>query len=121
MSTEKLKAELEKANRLAAVWQARAKELERRIREQENMEIVQAVRSIAATPEELRKVLGLIKDMKEVPSGGLTGEGVSQDNAGQNHTSPGNESQDNEFQNNESQDNVNGISDKEGNEEDEKI
>ena len=71
MTAEKLREGLERANRLAALWQARAKELERRMKEQENMEIVQAVRSIAATPEEL-------KNMKEIPlnvSEGDSGKG----------------------------------------------
>ncbi len=78
MTAEKLREGLERANRLAALWQARAKELERRMKEQENMEIVQAVRSIAATPEELKDILGRIKNMKEIPlnvSEGDSGKG----------------------------------------------
>ena len=46
MRTEKLKEELEKARQKAALWQARAKDLERQLTEQENLEIIQAVRSI---------------------------------------------------------------------------
>ena len=44
MKLEKLKTELEKAKQKAAEWQARIKDIERQITEQENLEIVQAVR-----------------------------------------------------------------------------
>lgn len=66
MRTEKLKEEMEKARQKAALWQARAKDLERQLTEQENLEIIQAVRSITATPEELGDILGRIRAMKEV-------------------------------------------------------
>lgn len=68
MRTEKLKEEMEKARQKAALWQARAKDLERQLTEQENLEIIQAVRSITASPEELGDILGRIRAMKEVPS-----------------------------------------------------
>ena len=40
--------------------------------EQENLEIVQAVRSVTASPEELKTILGLIQSMKELPQNKLT-------------------------------------------------
>ena len=51
MKIERLRAELEKARQKAAEWQARAKDIERQITEHENMEIIQAVRGITASPE----------------------------------------------------------------------
>lgn len=66
MRTEKLKEELGKARQKAAQWQARAKDLERQLTEQENLEIIQAVRSITAFPEELGDILEKIRTMKEV-------------------------------------------------------
>ena len=44
MRSDRLKEELARAKLKAAEWQAKVKDLERRITEQENMEIVQAVR-----------------------------------------------------------------------------
>ena len=67
MKIERLRAELEKARQKAAEWQARAKDIERQITEHENMEIIQAVRGITASPEELKTILELIQSMKEVP------------------------------------------------------
>lgn len=67
MKIERLRAELEKARQKAAEWQARAKDIERQITEHENMEIIQAVRGVTASPEELKTILGLIQSMKEVP------------------------------------------------------
>lgn len=64
---DRLKAELEKARQKTAEWQARARDVERQITEQENMEIIQAVRGITASPEELPKILGLIQSMKGIP------------------------------------------------------
>ncbi len=74
MTVEKLRENLEKARQNAVKWQARAKDIERKITEQENMEIVQAVRGVAATPEELRTILELIKNGKEVPQNNLMEE-----------------------------------------------
>lgn len=65
MRIDRLKADLEKAKQKAAEWQARTKDIERQITEQENMEIIQAVRGISASPEELQTILGLIQSMKE--------------------------------------------------------
>lgn len=69
MKIEKLKAELEKAWQKAAEWQARARDLEKQILEQENLQIIAAVRSITVSPEELGDVLGRIRAMKELPDG----------------------------------------------------
>ena len=67
MKLDRLKTELEKAKQKAAEWQARVKDIESQITEQENMEIIQAVRSVTASPEELKKILGMIQSMKELP------------------------------------------------------
>lgn len=69
MKIERLRADLENARQKAAQWQARAKDIERQITEHENMEIIQAVRGVTASPEELKTILGLIQSMKEVPQG----------------------------------------------------
>lgn len=72
MKLDRLKTELEKAKQKAAEWQARVKDIESQIMEQENMEIIQAVRSVTASPEELKKILGMIQSMKELPQNKLT-------------------------------------------------
>lgn len=72
MKLDRLKTELEKAKQKAAEWQARVKDIESQITEQENMEIIQAVRSVTASPEELKKILGMIQSMKELPQNKLT-------------------------------------------------
>ena len=69
MRLEKLKAELEKAWQKAAEWQARARDLEKQILEQENLQIIAAVRSITVSPEDLGAVLGRIRAMKDLPDG----------------------------------------------------
>ncbi len=71
MKLERLKAELEKAKQKAAEWQARIKDIEHQITEQENLEIIQAVRSITASPEELKTILGMIQSMRELPQNEL--------------------------------------------------
>ena len=71
MKLDRVKAELEKAKQKAAEWQARIKDIERQITEQENQEIIQAVRSVTASPEELQKILGMIQSMKELPQNKL--------------------------------------------------
>jgi len=63
-----LKADLVRAKEKASEWQARVRDIERQITEQENLEIVQAVRSIAAAPEDLRAVLDMIRASKEPPT-----------------------------------------------------
>lgn len=65
MKIEKLNADLERARAKATLWQARFKDLERQKLEQENLEILQTVREVAASPEEIRDVLDLIRSIKE--------------------------------------------------------
>ena len=47
---DKLDKELEKAREKAAEWQAKIRELEKQKQEEENSQIVQAVRSLKLTP-----------------------------------------------------------------------
>jgi len=63
----RLKADLVKAKEKASEWQARVRDIERQITEQENLEILQAVRSVVASPEELRSLLDAIRAAKEPP------------------------------------------------------
>lgn len=67
MKIERLKNDLDKARQKAASWQARAKDIERQITEQENMEIIQAVREVSVSPEELKELLGRLKSMESLP------------------------------------------------------
>lgn len=67
MKIERLKSDLAKAREKAAEWQARVKDIERQITERENLEIIQAVRGVTASPEELRDILDLIQSAKEQP------------------------------------------------------
>lgn len=69
---EKLKTDLLRAKEKANEWQARARDIERQITECENLEILQTVRSIAATPEELRTLLDSIRAAKEPPETNFT-------------------------------------------------
>lgn len=62
---DKLRADLVRAKEKASEWQARVRDIERQITECENTEILQAVRSVAATPEELRAVLTMIRAVNE--------------------------------------------------------
>ena len=62
---DKLRADLVRAKEKASEWQARVRDIERQITECENTEILQAVRSVAATPEELRDVLNMIRAVNE--------------------------------------------------------
>lgn len=71
MKLDRLRVELEKAKQKAAEWQARIKDIERQITEQENLEIIQVVRSVTTSPEELTKILGMIQSMKELPQNKL--------------------------------------------------
>ena len=59
-----LKADLVRAKEKASEWQARVREIERQITEQENLEIIQAVRSMLTAPEDLRDVLEMIRTVK---------------------------------------------------------
>ena len=54
---DKLDKELEKAREKAAEWQAKIRELEKQKQEEENSQIVQAVRSLKLTPAELMAFL----------------------------------------------------------------
>lgn len=62
---DKLRADLVRAKEKASEWQARVRDIERQITECENTEILQTVRSVAATPEELRAVLNMIRAVNE--------------------------------------------------------
>lgn len=64
---DRLKVDLARAKEKASEWQARVRDIERQITECENMSILQAVRGVASTPEELRAVLDMIRAMKESP------------------------------------------------------
>ena len=66
---DKLKAELVRAREKASEWQARVRDIERQITEQENLEILQVVRGVAASPEELRGLLDMIRGAKMPPAG----------------------------------------------------
>ena len=70
---EKLRADLVRANEKVRIWQARARDLERQITECENTQILQAVRSVASSPEELRAVLDMILAANG-PSENITGK-----------------------------------------------
>lgn len=80
MKIERIRADLEKARQKAAEWQARAKDLERQLTEQENLEIIQAVRSITASPEKLGTVLGWIRSAGQCA--GTPGRMMAQTEAG---------------------------------------
>ena len=54
---DKIDRELEKAREKAAEWQAKIRELEKQKQEEENSQIVQAVRSLKLTPTELMAFL----------------------------------------------------------------
>ena len=65
---ERLREDLAKAEEKAAQWQARAKDIRRQITEHENMEILQLVHSVAASPEELRGLLDQLRAAKGLPA-----------------------------------------------------
>ena len=54
---DKLDKELKKAREKAAEWQAKVRDLEKQKQEEENVMIVQAVRSLKLTPAELLSFL----------------------------------------------------------------
>ena len=58
---ERLKAERDHAYAKAADWTAKGKELDRKIMEVENLEILRVVRGMTASPEDLRSVLNMIQ------------------------------------------------------------
>ena len=67
---EKLKIELARAKKKSGEWQARVRDIEKQITDCENTEILQAVRSIAASPEELRGLLDMLRAVKEPSQAG---------------------------------------------------
>ena len=67
---EKLKIELARAREKSSEWQARVRDIEKQITDCENTEILQAVRSIAASPEELRGLLDMLRAVKDPPQAG---------------------------------------------------
>lgn len=71
MKIDRLKNELAKAKEKAAEWQARVRDLEKQITEQENLEILQVVRGVAVSPEELRGLLDMIR-MVKLPQNGAS-------------------------------------------------
>ena len=64
---ERLKIELTRAKEKSSEWQARVRDIEKQITDCENTEILQAVRGIAASPEELRGLLDMLRAAKEPP------------------------------------------------------
>ncbi len=54
---DNLKADLVRAKEKASEWQARVRDIERQITEQENLEIIQAVRGMISAPEDLRGIV----------------------------------------------------------------
>ena len=75
---DRLKADLVRAKEKASEWQARVRDIERQITEQENIEIVQAVRGMISEPEDLRAVLNMIRAMNESPAANFGKENENQ-------------------------------------------
>ena len=73
---EKLKTELARAKKKSGEWQARVRDIEKQITDCENTEILQAVRSIAATPEELRGLLDMLRAVKDPPQAGADNNNI---------------------------------------------
>lgn len=67
---ERLQVELAQAKEKANRWLARVRDLEKQITECENMEIIQSVRGIASSPEELRGLLDMLRAVKAPPQAG---------------------------------------------------
>ena len=65
---DKLDKELEKAREKAAEWQAKIRELEKQKQEEENSQIVQAVRSLKLTPAQLMACLLYTSQLQKKPS-----------------------------------------------------
>ncbi len=57
----RLKDDLSRAKEKAAEWQARVRDIEHQITEQENLEILRTVRSVITSPEDLRGLLDRIQ------------------------------------------------------------
>ena len=75
---DKLDKELEKAREKAAEWQAKIRELEKQKQEEENSQIVQAVRSLKLTPAQLMQEIVTIKANIDTLMG-YTGPGRKQE------------------------------------------
>ena len=73
---DKLDKELEKAREKAAEWQAKIRELEKQKQEEENSQIVQAVRFLKLTPAEL---MAFLNDPKNAFSASGQGGPKSED------------------------------------------
>lgn len=73
---EKLKTELARAKKKSSEWQARVRDIEKQITDCENTEILQAVRSIAASPEELRGLLDMLRAVKDPPQAGADNNNI---------------------------------------------
>ena len=73
---DKLKTELVRAREKASEWQARVRDLERQITEQENLQIIQTVRGIASEPEDLRELLNMIRAANQPPKFDMIDEEV---------------------------------------------
>lgn len=67
MKIDRINTDIAKAKEKIAEWQARLRDLEKQKTEQENLEIIQAVRGVTASPEEIRDILELIRSAKEPP------------------------------------------------------
>lgn len=67
MHIEKINTEIAKAKDRIAEWQAKLRDLERKKTEQENLEILQVVRGVAASADEIREALNLIRATKTPP------------------------------------------------------
>lgn len=63
----RLKDELSRAKERLTECQARVRDIERQITEQENLEILRAVRNAVTSPEELRGLLERIQAAVPVP------------------------------------------------------
>lgn len=64
MNLERLDVEIVKAREKAAHWTERLHDLEKQKTEQENLEILKAVRNLASSPEEIRALLNLLQESK---------------------------------------------------------
>lgn len=73
---EKLKTELARAKKKSSEWQARVRDIEKQITDCENTEILQTVRSIAASPEELRGLLDMLRAVKDPPQAGADNNNI---------------------------------------------
>ena len=87
---ERLREELVWARGKAAKWQARVTELEEQVQEKENLLILRAVRSVAASPEQLRGLLDQIKGVHG-PSIVLGAAGLPPDTGQEQRGSPDSE------------------------------